>query len=208
LTRHALSGTFGASRNAILKRRRDALHADAPRLLCKKPKKKPFMISLIVAAADNNVIGHLNVLPWYLSRDLKNYKALTVGHTVIVGRKTFDSIMARLGKPLPDRKTVIITRQTDFVAPPECVAASSFEDALEKTKGEELFVSGGEAIYEMALPYVDRLYLTRVHVQSEGDIELPIRDFSEWKLVHEEQWPKDDKNEYDATYQVYERVHA
>lgn len=163
------------------------------------------MISIIVAASDNNVIGHLNAIPWYLPRDLKNFKALTVGNTAVMGRKTFDSIMTRLGKPLPDRKTVIITHQKDFAAPPECVIASSWEDAMEKTKGEEVFVSGGEAIYEMALPHADRLYLTRVHMQSGGDIMLPITDFSDWNLVHEEEWLKDEKNEHDATYQIYER---
>lgn len=163
------------------------------------------MISLIVAASDNDVIGHLNTIPWYLSRDLKNFKKLTVGKTAIMGRKTFESIMTRLGKPLPDRKSVIITRQSDFTVPTGCVVASSWEDAMEKTKGEEIFVSGGEAIYAMALPYVDRLHLTRVHMQSEGEIMLPITDFSDWNLVHEEKWPKDEKNEYDATYQIYER---
>lgn len=163
------------------------------------------MISIIVAASENDVIGHLNAIPWYLPRDLKNFKALTVGNTAVMGRKTFDSIMTRLGKPLPDRKTIIITRQKDFAAPPGCVIASSFEDALEKAKGEEVFVSGGEAIYEMALPYADCLYLTRVHVQSEGDIKLPKIDFSEWELAHEEKWQKDEKNEHDATYQKYER---
>ncbi len=163
------------------------------------------MISLIVAASDNNVIGNRNAIPWYLSRDLKNFKALTVGNTAIMGRKTFDTIMARLGRPLPDRKTVIITRQADFVAPPECVIASSWEDAMEKTHGEEIFVSGGEAIYAMALPFVDRIILTRVHTQAEGEVKLPITDFSDWNLVHEEAWQKDEKNEHDATHSIYER---
>ncbi len=160
---------------------------------------------MIVAAADNDVIGNLNTLPWYLPRDLKNFKALTIGKTVIMGRKTFDSIMARLGKPLPDRKNVIITRQENFFAPSECVVASSWEDAGEKTKGEEVVICGGEAIYRIALPSVERLYLTRVHTQPEGEVKLPEIDFSQWNLVHEEQWPKDEKNEHDATYQIYER---
>lgn len=164
------------------------------------------MVSIIVAASDNNVIGHLQEIPWYLPRDLKNFKALTVGHTALMGRKTYESIVARIGKPLPDRKNVVITRQSDFVAPLDVVIASSWEDAMEKTKGEEVFVSGGEAIYAMALPYADRLILTRVHKQVEGEVSFPIRDFSEWRLVHEEEWPKDDKNDVDATYQIYERI--
>ncbi|KAA0205954.1 dihydrofolate reductase [Candidatus Uhrbacteria bacterium] len=162
------------------------------------------MISIIVAVSDNDVIGHQNVLPWYLSRDLKNFKKLTTGNTVVMGRKTFDSIMARLGHPLPDRKNVIITRQEDFRAP-DCVVAHSWEEAIEKTKGENVFIGGGEAIYRMALPQADRLHLTRVHMQSEGDVKFPPVDFFEWNLVHEEEWPKDEKNETAATYQIYER---
>lgn len=163
------------------------------------------MISIIVAASDNDVIGHANALPWYLSRDLKNFKELTTGHTTVMGRKTFESIMARIGKPLPNRKNVVITTQSDFQAPPEVIVVHSWEEAMEKTKEEEVFVSGGEAIYKMALPHADRLILTRVHMNSEGETKFPIKDFSEWKLVHEESWPKDEKNEWDATYQIYER---
>lgn len=122
-----------------------------------------------------------------------------------MGRKTFDSIMARLGHPLPERKNVIITRQKDFVAPPGCIVVGSWEDAMEKTKGEEVFVSGGAEIYKIALPHADRLILTRVHKISDGEISLPINDFSDWNLVHEEFWPKDEKNEVDATHQIYER---
>lgn len=163
------------------------------------------MVNIIVAASDNDVIGHLNQIPWYLPRDLKHFKELTIGHTALMGRKTFESIVARIGKPLPDRKNVVITRQADFVAPPGVVVASSWADAMEKTRGEEVFVSGGEAIYAMALPDADRLLLTRVHTQSEGEVTFPMRDFSAWTLVREEFWPKDEKNVFDATYQVYER---
>lgn len=165
------------------------------------------MISVIVAASQNDVIGKQNTIPWYLSRDLKNFKELTTGHTVIMGRKTFESIMARLGKPLPNRKNVIITRQPNFVAPPECVVASSWEDAMKKTAGEEIFICGGETVYAAALPYADRLYLTRVHTGSDGEIKLPQIDFSKWKRIHEERWEKDEKNEHEATYQIYERIH-
>lgn len=163
------------------------------------------MISIIVAASDNNIIGHLNKLPWYLPRDLKKFKENTVGHTTLMGRKTFDSIMARLGHPLPERKSVIITRQKDFAAPSECVVVGSWQEAMEKTAGEEVFVSGGAEIYKMAFPYADRLILTRVHKISDGEVGLPIKDFSEWQLISEEFWPKDEKNECDATYQIYDR---
>lgn len=163
------------------------------------------MISLIVAASDNNVIGHLNTIPWRLPRDLKNFKELTTGNTVVMGRKTFDSIISHLGHPLPNRKNVILTRQTDFVAPADCMVVSSWESAMKKTEGESVFVGGGEAVYKEAEPYADRLLLTRVHADIEGSVKLPITDFSRWELVHEEKWPKDDKNEHDATYQIYER---
>ena len=162
------------------------------------------MISIIVAASDNDVIGHLNKLPWYLSRDLKNFSRLTRGNTTIMGRKTFESILARLGHALPNRKNVVITRQTEFDAKGATVVGS-WEEALRATAGEEVFVSGGNEIYKLALPYADRLYLTRVHRNSDGDTYLPIKDFSEWTLVEKEEWPKDEKNEFDATYYVYER---
>ena len=164
------------------------------------------MVSLIVAASDNDVIGHLNGLPWYLPRDLKNFKALTTGHTCIMGRKTFESIMARLGKPLPDRTSIIITHQIGFHAPAGVIVAGSWKESMRHVAAEEeVFVSGGEAIYAMALPHADRIYLTRVHMQVEGDVKLPIADFSDWNLVHEEEWLKDEKNPVDATYHIYER---
>ncbi len=164
------------------------------------------MISIIVAASDNDIIGRSNKIPWNLPRDFKNFKTLTTGHTCIMGRKTFESIVARIGGPLPKRKNVIITRQVDYKAP-GCVVVNSWDEAMDVIKGEDVFVSGGEAIYAMALPHADRLILTRVHTQSDGDVRLPIIDFSNWRLIHEEQWLKDKKNEYDVIYQIYERRH-
>ena len=162
------------------------------------------MISIIVAASDNDVIGHLSKLPWYLPRDLKNFSSLTTGHTAVMGRKTFESILARLGHPLPNRKNVVITHNEKYKAP-ECIVATSWEKAMEKIKGDEIFVSGGVEIYKMALPYANRLYLTRVHTICEGDVLLPIKDFSDWNLIHKEFWAKDEKNKSDATYYIYER---
>lgn len=163
------------------------------------------MISVIVAVGENDVIGRQNAIPWYLSRDLKNFKELTTGHTVVMGRKTFESIIARIGKPLPNRKNVVITRREGFIAPPDCVIASSWEDAIKKARGEEVFVCGGEAVYAAALPFADRLFLTRIHSSPDGDVKLPSIDFTKWKLLHEEKWERDEKNEYDATYQIYDR---
>ena len=165
------------------------------------------MISIIVAASENGIIGKQGEIPWYLSRDLKNFNQLTVGNTCIMGRKTFESIVARIGKPLPERKSVIITRQKGFAAPGGCITAESWEDAMKKTVGEEVFVTGGETVYASALPFADRLFLTRVHMESDGEIKLPQIDFAKWKLIHEEAWEKDEKNEYPATYQIYQRIH-
>ena len=159
---------------------------------------------MIVAASENGVIGRANELPWRLSRDLKNFKEQTTGHTVLMGRKTFESIFARLGKPLPDRMNVIITTNPDFKAE-GCVIAHSIEEALVQTKDEEVFVIGGETIYRQALPFTDRLLLTTVHVNVEGDAKLPDISFEDWNLLSQEKWPKDEKNQYDATYQIYER---
>lgn len=167
------------------------------------------MISLIVAVSENGVIGKSNEIPWHLPRDLKHFKELTRGNTVVMGRKTFESIMARLGKPLPERKNVILTRQKDFFAPPECVIAASWEEVMKKTsKDPEVFVCGGEAVYAHALPFAERMYLTRVHAEVEGESRFPEVGWGQWRRVYEEQWPADDKNPLSATYQVYDRVHA
>ncbi|OHA19426.1 MAG: hypothetical protein A2836_03795 [Candidatus Taylorbacteria bacterium RIFCSPHIGHO2_01_FULL_45_63] len=162
------------------------------------------MISIIVAASDNNVIGHLNKLPWYLPSDLKRFSKLTTGHTALMGRKTFESIVARLGHPLPNRKNVVITRDKGYKAE-GAVVVMSWDEATKATAGEEVFVSGGADIYAMALPYADKLYLTRVHFQSDGDVFLPKIDMSEWKEVSKESHPKDEKNQYDSTFYIYER---
>src|SRR3989344_9411197 len=98
------------------------------------------MISIIVGTSKNSVIGHLNEIPWYLPRDLKHFAAKTTGHTTLMGRKTYESIIKRLGHPLPNRKSVILTTQKDFIAP-ECTIVHSWDEAMEATKGEEVFVS-------------------------------------------------------------------
>lgn len=164
------------------------------------------MISIIVASSDNNVIGHQNKIPWYLPRDLKNFSSLTTGHTTVMGRKTFESIISQLGKPLPNRQNIIITRQKDFVTPKECTLVNSWPEAIKNASDKEIFVIGGADIYKLALPDCKRLYLTRVHTTCAGDIYLPIAELSNWKLIHEEKWARDEKNPLDATYQVYEKI--
>lgn len=163
------------------------------------------MISIIVAASDNNVIGRANSIPWRLSRDLKNFKTLTTGHACIMGRKTYESIVARLGKPLPDRRSIVISHRSERQSLEGVTFVSSWEGAVQAVS-DDTYVIGGATVYADALGIADRLNLTRVHTQVDGDVMFPTVDFSKWKLIHEEQWPKDEKNEYDATYQIYERI--
>lgn len=164
------------------------------------------MISIIVAVSENNVIGNKGEIPWRLSDDLKRFAALTKNHTVIMGRKTFESIKARLGKPLPDRLNVVVTRQKDYLAA-GCKVFPSLEEALKKfARGkEEVFVIGGAEIYKEALPLTARIYKTIVHAKIQGDAFFPELNGGEWKMVKSEFHPKDNKNDHDVTYTIYER---
>ena len=143
------------------------------------------MLSLIVAASRNGVIGAGNKLPWHLPADLKRFKQLTMGHPILMGRKTFESI----GKPLPGRTNIVITRQEGFQACGATVA-HSLEEALQICEGqEEVFVIGGAEIYKQALPLADRIYLTRVDADFEGDTFLPALDPARWKETAREEFP-------------------
>ncbi|OHB10627.1 MAG: dihydrofolate reductase [Candidatus Zambryskibacteria bacterium RIFCSPLOWO2_12_FULL_45_14] len=161
------------------------------------------MISIIVAIADNRVIGDKNKLPWYLPADLKHFSTVTKPHTVIMGRKTYESIVARLGKPLPDRTNIIVTRHMDFNAP-GCIVVNSVEDALTQP-GENKFIIGGEEIYKLFLPYTERLLITHVHANIPGDTKFPDYNKSEWVEVSREDHLKDEKNQHDYSFTVYER---
>src|SRR3989344_6400625 len=119
-------------------------------------------ISLIAAVAKNNVIGRENDLPWYLPEDLKRFRKLTAGKTVLMGRKTFESIMGPQGKPLPNRKSIVITKNLDFQAPEGVEVFHSIEDALEKHKQEEIFIIGGGQIFEQTMNWANALYITHV----------------------------------------------
>lgn len=130
-------------------------------------------ISLIVAIGDNHVIGKRNELLWHIPDDLKRFKQLTLGHPVVMGRKTFDSIIAFLGKPLPGRQNIVITRDTSWSYEGVTVA-HSLEEAVEAAEEtDEIFIIGGEQIYRQALPIADRLYLTRIDDAKEGDAFFP-----------------------------------
>lgn len=162
------------------------------------------MISAIVAMAMNGTIGKQNDLPWYLPADLKRFKELTTDHTVVMGRKTFDSIIARIGKPLPNRRSIVLTRDSEFTAKGVEVCLS-VEDLIEKLPtDQEVFVIGGEQIYEALMPYTDRIYATEVNIEIEGDAFFP-EITSEWKEVSREAHSKDEKNEYDYSYVTYEK---
>jgi len=136
-------------------------------------------ISLIAALARNRVIGVRNTLPWRLSDDLKRFKTITMGHTLLLGRKTFESI----GRPLPGRTSIVLTRQPSYAVPDGVLTAPDFRSALELAAGSELFVAGGAEVYELALPFADRLLLTRIDADYEGDAYFPRFDPLEWELV-------------------------
>lgn len=134
-------------------------------------------LSLIAAMSRNRVIGRDNAMPWHLSADLKHFKAVTMGKPVIMGRKTFESI----GRPLPGRQNIIISRQPGFAAA-GCSMAASLEQALAACSGaEEVFVIGGSEIYRLALPAADRLHLTEIDADFEGDTHFPAINAAEWR---------------------------
>jgi dihydrofolate reductase len=160
------------------------------------------IVSILVAVAENGVIGVQGRLPWHLPLDLKRFKHLTVGHPMIMGRKTWESI----GKPLPGRTSIVVTRNPGYVAAGAFVA-TSLEAALAAcARDSEAFVIGGEAVYADALPRAHRLYLTRVHAEVEGDAYFPNVDWEEWMLVGEERYEADPRHAFAFTFLDYQRV--
>jgi dihydrofolate reductase len=162
------------------------------------------IISFVVAADEGNVIGKANQLPWHLPNDLKYFKNLTWAMPILMGRKTFESI----GKPLPGRQSIVITRNEAWQHPGVSVV-HSLEEAVQLANAaqvKEIFVIGGAEIFASALPQAQRLYLTRVHHRFEGDVFLPPVNAQEWQLVREQYCSADDKNAYAHTFQVWERI--
>ncbi|KZZ13944.1 dihydrofolate reductase [Oleiphilus sp. HI0079] len=164
-------------------------------------------ISLIVALSENHVIGRNNKLPWYLPNDLKYFKQVTMGLPIVMGRKTFESI----GKPLPGRTNIVVTRNTDWSAD-GVRAAHSLEEAFELAESiaeidgrEELMIIGGDQIYQSALPLVDRMYLTEVHAHVDGDAYFPKFDPADWHEIGREDFSAADPNPYDYSFVVYDR---
>ncbi len=144
-------------------------------------------ITLVAAVAQNGVIGSHNALPWYIPEDLKHFKAVTVGKTVLMGKNTFDSIMNRIKKPLPERINAVITRQMDWQAPEGVLVYHSIEEALEGLKDkDEVMVAGGGQIFSQLIGKADKLILTEVHKEVDGDVLFPKVDKTIWKETDRE----------------------
>ncbi|WP_163537612.1 dihydrofolate reductase [Gracilibacillus sp. YIM 98692] len=161
------------------------------------------MISLLFAMGKNRVIGKNNTLPWYLPDDLKFFKQLTTSKTIVMGRKTFDS----MNGPLPNRKNVVLTKNKSFTAD-GCTVIDEIEDIkqLEKESSEEeIFVIGGEEIFKQTLHIADRIYMTYIDESFDGDTFFPNFDEAQWQISKKTKGPKDEKNKYDYYYIQYDR---
>ncbi|MBI2623970.1 dihydrofolate reductase [Candidatus Parcubacteria bacterium] len=165
------------------------------------------MISIIVAMDENRVIGRRGEIPWRLRADLKRFKVITQGHPVIVGRKTHEAILERLGKPLPNRRTIVLTQNTGYSVPEGCEVAPSWEEALALVRDErEIFVIGGEEIYRLALPSAHRIFLTKVQTKiPDGDAFFPEFNWEEWERCTSGPYERDEKNNYPYQFFVLNR---
>jgi len=159
-------------------------------------------ISIIVAMDKNNVIGKDNDLPWRLSADLKHFKAITMGKPIVMGRKTYESI----SRPLPGRKNIVMTRSSDYVAE-GCTVVNSLDEAMREAGDvEEIIIMGGAGLYEQMLENANRLHLTEVHAEVEGDVFFPEFNKADWLEIEREEHSSDEKNEFDYSFVVLERV--
>ena len=161
------------------------------------------MISIIAAVSDNDVIGRDNKLPWRQSADLKRFKTLTMGHHLLLGRTTYDT----LDMALPGRTIVVITHDTNF-ASDGVLVAHSIDEAIDLASlDSEIFIGGGSKIFEETMHRADTMYITRVHAELEGDTFFPeFDDVTEWELVDAEHYEADEKNQYPYSFLTYERA--
>lgn len=168
------------------------------------PEKKKRELTIIVAAGEDNAIGKDNELIWHLSDDLKRFKALTSGHCIIMGRKTFESFP----NPLPNRTHIVITRQERYKVPSGVIVVNSLEDALDAAKNDKQpFIIGGGEIYKQALPYTDKIELTRVHASFDtADAFFPELDLNQWKETAHIYHPKDEKNDHAFSFMTYRKT--
>ena len=158
-------------------------------------------ISIIAAVADNGVIGVDNRLPWHLGADMKHFKTITTGHTILMGKNTYLSI----GKALPNRRNIILSHSLKSVEGCEVIASVDDLSKLGLADEEELIVIGGAHVYNQLLAKADNLYLTYVHVQADGNVRFPEIDLNHWHITYKEMHRADDKNDYDYTFVNYER---
>lgn len=160
------------------------------------------MLSIIAAVSQNNALGKENKLLWHLPADLKRLKSLTMGHHLIMGRKTFES----LGRPLPGRPHVVISRNKDFNSEGVTVVDSLDKALFIAKNDEQAFVFGGGEIYKLALPFVQKIYLTRVKAEFDGDTYFPELNLNDWKLVKCENYLADEKNLFSYSFEEYDRI--
>jgi dihydrofolate reductase len=161
------------------------------------------LVSIIVAVSQNNVIGRKGDLPWHLSTDLRRFKRITMGHHLIMGRRTFDSI----GRPLPGRTSIVLSRQPALSLPNGVLQALDLDEALTlASDDDEVFVVGGGQIYQVALPFADRIYHTRVLADVEGDVYFSPWDSSQWRITSEERFDADEQNDHAHVFQIFQRV--
>ena len=158
------------------------------------------MISLIAAMDKNNVIGYNNDMPWSLPNDLKHFKELTSHSTIIMGRKTYESI----GRPLPNRKNIILSR-SGYETNDDVEVISSIDEIKKLAKQEEVFVIGGGTIYEQVIPFADRLYITRIDAELKGDTYFPQFSETEWQVIDEKDGVQNEKNKYNHKFYTYSR---
>ena len=162
------------------------------------------MITLILAMSENNIIGDQGRLPWHLPRDLKHFKQITLNQTIVMGRRTFESI----GRLLPRRKHIILSRDIDF-----CVEGATIMHSLDillnehkKPSDKTLFIIGGGQLYMQSLAYADQIYLTRVHTKILGDTFFPELSAQNWQLISNEFFEKDQKNKFDLSFQMLKKI--
>ena len=160
------------------------------------------IVSLIVAMGENNVIGVNGAMPWRLSADLIRFRRITMGHPLVMGRKTCDSI----GRLLPGRQTIIISRNRELKIDGATVVGSLPEALRAVGDCDEVFVAGGGEIYRLAMPLANRIYLTRVAADLPGDTTFPRFEESEWTLISREFHPADEKNDHPMTFEIRERI--
>jgi dihydrofolate reductase len=160
------------------------------------------IVSILVAVSENGVIGRDGDMPWHLGSDLRRFRLLTMGHHLVMGRRTFESI----GRVLPGRTTIVMTRDPEWTAEGVQVATNLDQALALAADDSEVFVVGGGEIYRLALPRAQRVYLTRVHAVIDGDTTFPPLDRRQWRLTGSESGKSDGQNDYDYTFEIHERL--